>query len=54
MYLQEIVDNTIEEPLDVHFSLSPESESIQAEGGADIRKDGFYGGKPSVVDEATF
>ena len=53
MHLQEVVDDAVEEPLDVHLSFASEGKSIQAKCGADIGEDWLYGSESLVIDEAT-
>jgi hypothetical protein len=54
VYLQEVMDRAVEEPLDIHLPFAPESKSIEPQGGADVGKDRFRGSQSFVIDETTF
>ena len=54
MDLQEVMHRAVEEPLDIHLPFSPEGESIEPQGRADMGKDRLCGGEPLVVNETTF
>ncbi len=51
MHLQKIVHNAVEPPLDAHLLFPSETESIQAETGTDVGKDGFDRRHPSSIDQ---
>ena len=54
VHLQEVMDRAVKEPLDVYLTFSPEGESIQAQGGADVGKDRLCGGESFIINETTF
>jgi hypothetical protein len=48
--LFEIMDHTVQYPLNVYFDLSPHGKVIQALLGSNIPKDGFHDGEPLAID----
>ena len=54
MYLQEVVYDAVEEPLDIHLPFASEGKSIESEGRADVGEDRFRGRESFIIDEATF
>jgi hypothetical protein len=54
VYLQQIVNRAVENPLYIYLPLPTQSESIQPQCGADIAKYRFCRSESPVVDESAF
>jgi hypothetical protein len=48
--LFDIMDSTVKHPLNVHFDLAPQRQTISSLLGADIAKDWFHNGEPLTID----